>query len=234
MTMNVWDRLGCHVSAVVIGTRGMCIVLLAMLSSFLTVAPSAQGHGEERLNTRLVGTDDLQARSAYQPLPVEQDGRHILYVGHHAGEMLNPLTNMIEVNGTSIVDVTDPANPVYLHHIPATGDAQGAQMVQVCSGEELPDADPVTTYLLRTNGNQSHELWDVSDPADPHFVTTVTRMGRTADGQQNTHKNWWECESGLAYLVGTLDGWRAARVVQVYDLSRPELDGKEADVRTES
>ena len=67
MTMDVWDRLGCHVSAVVIGTRGMCIVLLAMLSSFLTVAPSAQGHGEERLNTRLVGTDDLQARSAYQP-----------------------------------------------------------------------------------------------------------------------------------------------------------------------
>ena len=238
MTMNVWDRLGCHVSAVVIGTRGMCIVLLAMLSSFLTVAPSAQGHGEERLNTRLVGTDDLQARSAYQPLPVEQDGRHILYVGHHAGEMLNPLTNMIEVNGTSIVDVTDPANPVYLHHIPATGDAQGAQMVQVCSGEELPDADPGTTYLLRTNGNQSHELWDVSDPADPHFVTTVTRMGRTADGQQNTHKNWWECESGLAYLVGTLDGWRAARVVQVYDLSRPDepvgirdfsLDGVQPD-----
>ena len=238
MTMNVWDRLGCHFAAVVIGTRGMCIVLLAMLSSFLTVAPSAQGHGEERLNTRLVGTDDLQARSAYQPLPVEQDGRHILYVGHHAGEMLNPLTNTVEVNGTSIVDVTDPGNPVYLHHIPATAGAQGAQMVQVCSGADLPNAEAGATYLLRTNGNQSHELWDVSDPANPRVVTTVARMGRTPDGQQNTHKNWWECETGLAYLVGTLDDWRAPRVVQVFDLSRPDeprrirnfsLDGVQPD-----
>ena len=197
------------------------IVLLSLLAYLVSAAPAAQGHGEEKLNTRLVGTHDLQARSAYQPLPVEQDGRYILYVGHHAGEMLNPLTDAVEVNGTSIIDVTDPASPVYLHHIPATGDAQGAQMVQVCSGADLPGADPGETYLLRTNGNQSHELWDVSHPTDPHFVTTIARMGHTPDGQQNTHKNWWECETGMAYLVGTLDGWRAPRVVQVFDLSRP-------------
>ena len=214
------------------------IAMSALLSCLVSVAPSAQGHEEERHNTRLVGMHDLQARSAYQPLPVEQDGRHILYVGHHAGAMLNPLTNEVEVNGTSIVDVTDATSPVYLHHIPATGDAQGAQMVQVCAGADLPDGVPGETYLLRTNGNQSHELWDVSDPTDPHFVTTVARMGRTPDGVQNTHKNWWECESGLAYLVGTLDGWRAPRVAQVFDLSTPaeprrirdfSLDGVQPD-----
>ena len=164
------------VKSPVASTRFVHIVLLTMLACLVATASSAQGHGEESLNTRLVGADDLQARSAYQPLPVEQDSRHILYVGHHAGEMLNPLTNAVEVNGTSIVDVTDPTNPVYLHHIPATGDAQGAQMVQVCSGADLPDADPGETYLLRSNGNESHELWDVSDPAA--LVTTVARMGR--------------------------------------------------------
>lgn len=217
----------------------ICKIVVAGVLACVAAAPAlAQGHPEERLNTRLVGTHDLQGRSAYHPLPVEQGGRRILYVGHHAGEALNPLTGRVEVNGTSIVDVTDPARPVYLHHIPATGDAQGAQMVQVCSGADLPGADPGATYLLRANGNQSHELWDVSNPADPAFVTTVATMGHTPDGEQNTHKNWWECDTGIAYLIGTVDGWRAPRVIQAFDLSNPSaprrirdfsLDGVQPD-----
>ena len=230
--MLVHDR--CVTSAQVIRT----VLLTGVCVYGVSSASFAQGHGEERRNTRLVGTHDLQARSAYQPLPVEQDGRYILYVGHHAGEIRNPLTDRIEVNGTSIVDITDPVSPRYVHHIPATSDAQGAQMVQVCSGEDLPDADPEATYLLRSNGNRSHEVWNVSDPAAPHLVNTVVQMGRTSDGRQNTHKNWWECETGLAYLVGTVDGWRAPRIVQVFDLSSPDrprpvrdfsLDGAQPD-----
>ena len=214
------------------------IALITGVACLVSVAASTQGHGEEQANTRLVGTHDLQARSAYQPLPVTQAGRRLLYVGHHAGEALNPLTGEIEVNGTSILDVTDPTRPVYLHHIPATGSAQGAQMVQVCSGSALPGADADKTYLLRANGNQSHEIWDVSDPSDPAFVTTVARMGRTPEGHQHTHKTWWECDSGLAYLVGTVDGWRAPRIVQAFDLATPaaprrvrdfSLDGVQPD-----
>ena len=188
-----------------------------------SVPRSARGsdQGEEKLNTRLVGAHDLQARSAYQPLPVAQGHRRILYVGHHAGEALNPLTGVVEASGTSILDVTDPATPTYLHHIPPTGDAQGAQMVQVCSGRQLPKGDPEKTYLLRANGNQSHELWDVSDPERPRLLDTVTEMGRTPSGIQNTHKNWWECDTGIAYLIGSLDGWRSQRILQIFDLSDP-------------
>ncbi len=216
----------------------MRTVSVAVLLCLVSAPVVAQGHAEESLNTRLVGTDDLQARSAYQPLLVTQDGRRILYVGHHAGEARNPLTGAIEVNGTSIVDVTDPGRPVYLHHIPATGGAQGAQMVQVCSGADLPGAAAEDAYLLRANGNQSHEVWAVSDPSNPTFVTTVARMGRTPDGQQNTHKTWWECDTGLAYLIGTVDGWRAPRIVQAFDLANPaaprrvrdfSLDGVQPD-----
>ena len=179
------------------------------------------GHGEERFNTRLVGMHDLQARSAYQPLPVRQGERRIVYVGHHAGARLNPLTGAVEPNGTSVVDVTDPAGPVYLAHIPATGGASGAQMVQVCAGDRLPGEAAGRFYLLRSNGNRSHEVWDVTDPADPAFVRTVAEMGRTPTGEQHTHKNWWECDTGVAYLAGTVDGWRAPRILQIFDLADP-------------
>ena len=196
--------------------------ILVVAAAGRTPAQTAdRGHGEEAFNTRLVGAHDLQGRSAYQPLPVRQGERHIAYVGHHAGEVLNPLTGAVETNGTSVVDVSDPSAPRLLTHIPATGGASGAQMVQVCAGDRLPDADAGRFYLLRSNGNQSHEIWDVTDPASPAFVRTVAEMGRTPSGEQHTHKNWWECDTGVAYLVGTVDGWRAPRVMQVFDLADP-------------
>ena len=197
-------------------------VLLVVATAGRAPAQTAEtGHGEERFNTRLVGAHDLQGRSAYQPLPVRQGERRITYVGHHAGEALNPLTGAVETNGTSVLDVADPAAPVYLTHIPATGGASGAQMVQVCAGDRLPGAAAGRFYMLRSNGNRSHEVWDVSDPASPTFVRTVAEMGRTPSGEQHTHKNWWECDTGVAYLVGTVDGWRAPRVMQVFDLADP-------------
>ncbi len=102
-------------------------------------------------NLRLVGYDDLQGRSAYQPVIHPYGDRRILFVGHHAGEALNPATGQVEVNGLSIVDVTDPAVPEYLVHVPPTGaEANGTQHVQVCSGRSLPRADPDRVYLMRT------------------------------------------------------------------------------------
>ena len=68
-------------------------------------------------------------------------------------------------------------------------------MVQVCEGDRLPGADAGRFYLLRSNGNRSHEVWDVTDPASPAFVRTVAEMGRTPSGDQHTHKNWWECDT---------------------------------------
>ena len=206
--------------------RWIPLSIAALLATFAAAdrAPAqtaGTGHGEERFNTRLVGAHDLQARSAYQPLPVRQGERRIAYVGHHAGERLNPLTGAVEPNGTSVVDVTDAAAPVYLTHIPATGGASGAQMVQACAGDRLPGGDAGRFYLLRSNGNRSHEVWDVTDAARPAFVRTVAEMGRTPTGEQHTHKNWWECDTGVAYLTGTVDGWRAPRILQIFDLADP-------------
>ena len=125
--------------------------------------------GEEYVaarNMRLVGPHDLQARSAYQPIVHAYGDRRILFVGQHAGEGLNPDTGVVEINGVSILDVTDPTSPRMLRHLPPTGDqANGAQHVQVCNGSDLPDGDPNRVYLMRTNGLLSYELFDVTDPA---------------------------------------------------------------------
>jgi len=37
----------------------------------------------------------------------------------------------------------------------------------------------------------------------------------------DTHKNWWECDTGIAYLVSGLPGWGTRRMMQIYDLSDP-------------
>lgn len=178
----------------------------------LALAFSLSVSAHERRDMDLVGAHDLGGRSAYQPVIHRQGSRWIAYVGHHAGEAPNPLTGRVEENGTSILDVTEPRSPRLLAHIPAAG---GAQMARVCDGATLPRADKARTYLLRTRGNSAHEVWDVSDPSRPTRVVTV------ADGLSGTHKNWWECDTGIAYLVSGASGWRTHRMMQVFDLADP-------------
>ncbi len=182
--------------------------------------PSRIGEARKH-NMALVSHNDLQGRSAYQPIIHQQGGRWIAYVGHHWGNAFNPLTKQKEPNGTSIVDVTNPENPVYLHHIPGRPGRRGAQMAQVCDGKDLPRADSRKVYLLRTNGRASHEVWDVTSPGSPTFVKTVVETKEDHWGRRDTHKNWWDCKSGVAYLVSSVSGWRAVRVMQIFNLSDP-------------
>src|SRR5438034_498980 len=74
-------------------------------------AQPAPGSAPEARDMALVGSHDLQGRSAYQPIIQQQDGRFIAYIGHHGGSGLNPLNGQTEPHGTSIVDVTDPRQP---------------------------------------------------------------------------------------------------------------------------
>jgi hypothetical protein len=202
------------------------LLLLSLASGQAASQTPARGHAAEAHDMELVGHDDLQGRSAYQPTIHTQGGRVIVYVGHHGGRARNPLTGAEEDNGTSLVDVTDPARPRYLAHIPGApgGPEQGgAQMARVCDRQGK-------TYLLRTFGNNvpnsGHEVWDVTDPARPQKVVTVV------SGLTSTHKDFWECDTGTAYLVsGDLakadplqvgpSGWRTPRMTKIYDLSDP-------------
>jgi hypothetical protein len=199
----------------------------AACAALLCAAPALAhqqkvGAAPEAMNMRLVGSNDLQGRSAYQPTIAHQGDRYIAYIGHHGGtpdvpKPTNTLTGQPEFNGTSIVDVTDPAHPKYLKHIPGlegTYEDGGAQMVRICPGRMLPKGDPNKFYMLRVFGGQGHEIWDVTDPANPALLTRLM-------GLKDTHKNWWECDTGIAFLVSGAEGWRVRRMTQVYDLSDP-------------
>jgi hypothetical protein len=197
-------------------------LIVLMTAGALAQAPKL-GDPPEAKNMRLVGYNDLQARSGYQPTIHHQGNRYIAYIGHHGGtpdvpKPINRLTGQAEYNGTSIVDVTDPAQPKYLAHIPGLEgnyEEGGAQMTRVCDGKTLPKGDPGKTYLLRVFGGRAHEIWDVTDPAKPALLT------RVVEGLKDTHKSWWECDTGIAYLVSGVEGWRTRRMTSIYDLSDP-------------
>jgi hypothetical protein len=221
---------------------------LALAAACVAFAPGlsfAQRY-DSVVDMRLVGHDDLQARSAYQPIVHAYGERRILFVGHHSGKALNPLTGKVENNGLSIVDVTNPAAPKYLAHVPPTGsEASGTQHVQVCDGSALPHADRSKVYAIRTNGLLSYEVLDVTDPARPAFLTTIAQTGvssrpKSERGNRETHKFQWDCATGIAYMNGTAQGWRVTRVLQVYDVSDPAapkhirdfgLEGYEPDAK---
>ena len=208
-----------------------CIAAFAVLGMHVEVAGAKSrkaqaGKRAEAKNLKLVGKHGLQARSAYQPV-IEfnpKAGRWIAYVGHHAGAARNRLTGKLENNGTSLVDVTKPRKPRLLAHIPGQpGDPEesGAQMARVCNGSDLPKGDPDKVYLLRAVDGETpeltaHQIWDVTRPRRPELLTTVV------SGLLGTHKNWWECDTGIAYLVSGVPGWRIDRMTQVFDLSDPE------------
>jgi hypothetical protein len=224
----------------------MVVALLAGgVSSVLAAGAGQQpsqgqklANAAEHQNMQLVGTNDLQARSTYQPsVHHYADGRYILFAGHHAlgtnpvtGHQLpsfNPLTGKNEPNGTSIVDVTDPKHPVYLFHIPVGAPVTppalptngGAQYDQrICDGSTLPIHDS-KVYLLRSFSNSAHEIWNVTNPGSPTKVVDVIT------GLAGTHKSWWECDTGIAYIVGRRSndtpGWKAGNHVFIMDLSNP-------------
>jgi hypothetical protein len=202
-------------------------VVAAAITVAATPAALAQspkiGDPPEAHDMRLVGSNDLQARSAYQPTIHKQADRYIAYIGHHGGtdavpKPVNPMTGQPEFSGTSIVDVTDPAHPKYLFHLPGQEgiyEQGGAQMTRVCDGKTLPKGDPNAVYLLRTFGGQGHEIWNVADTSAPKLVS------RPSWGLKDTHKSYWECDTGIAYLVSGVKDWRVRRMTEVFDLSDP-------------
>ena len=119
----------------------------------------------------MAGFSDLQGRSAYQPIIIKEGDREIAYVGHHTGTPMNPLTGVVEPNGTSIVDVTDPAKTKYLAHIPGSrkrAKKRAARRWCACAAETFCRTQySGKWYLLRPLGSTAQEIYDVTDPSHP-------------------------------------------------------------------
>src|SRR3954462_8792292 len=179
--------------------------------------------GEQR-NMRRVGHVDLQGRASYQPNVITYpDGRTIAFAGTHNGTAANPLNgNAVENNGTMIIDATDPSRPVEKFHIPAPANGQ-SQMVRLCLGDDLPGGVARHVYMLRNvqGGSASgYELWDVTNVSAPAPVAALT-------GIRSTHKDWWECSTGIMYGPGSRAApapqWRQPQSMVIYDWSHPPI-----------
>ena len=178
----------------------------------------------EQKNMRRVGHVDLQGRPSYQPnVIVYPDGRTIAFAGTHGGSRKNPLNgDVVEPNGTMIIDVTNPARPVEKFHIPVPVAGGQAQMARMCLGSDLPRGAPNHVYLLRNIQGSSasgYEAWDVTNVSSPVLVGAMRSI-------RNTHKLWWECKSGLAFMPGSKDvtgssRWRQGQSMVIADWSNP-------------
>jgi hypothetical protein len=202
---------------------GVAVATLALATS-AALAHDISQSGEQK-DMRRVGHVDLQGRPAYQPNVIRYpDGRWIAFVGTHGGSKPNPLKpgSPVEQNGTMIIDVTKPDKPVEKFHIPVPVAGGQAQMARMCLGSDLPGGVAGRVYLMRHIQGSSasgYEVWDVTN------VTAPTLAGAMR-GIRNTHKVWWECKSGVAYMPGSLDvpapnRWRQGQSMVIADWSSP-------------
>src|SRR6267142_1138884 len=202
--------------------------LAALAFSASALAADIKQSGEQK-NMKLVGHVALQFRGAYQPNVIQYpDGRTIAFAGLHSGQNLpGPLPNPLnggkaEENGTMIIDITDPKHPVETFHIPVPVAGGQAQMARMCLGSDLPRGASGHVYLMRTVQGSSasgYEVWDVTNVSNPTLVGAMR-------GLRNTHKVWWECRSGIAYMPGSRDvpapnRWRQGQSMVIADWSNP-------------
>ena len=206
----------------------------------------------DALNMQLLAHHDMQNRPIYQPTVHKYPagtaqigntaanayaGHTLLFAGLHNatggggcnGSLPNSLNSgACERDGTLIVDVTSSTHPVLLKHLPPANAANAmAQMVRVCDGNTGTLGTTGHVYMLRSDGsgggNGQHDVYDVTDPVNP-VLLSVPVSGLTA-----THKSWWECETGIAYLVAgdaartghPGDGWNTNQHMKIFDLSDP-------------
>jgi hypothetical protein len=178
-------------------------------------------------NMKVVGFNDNQGRPSSDDGWIEnQNGRYILYMTDSGGSAPNPLNNgKVEPNGTSLIDVTYPNNPVFLHHIPST--TGSSSHVAVCGSNTLNNAPsnprlPANHwYIVRHDGSIDQEVWDVTDPKNP------VELEQILTNLNSTHHIWWECDTGIAYVIAGAnnknynDGWYSGQHVYIFDLSNP-------------
>jgi hypothetical protein len=224
----------------------LCAAALAVLSFSGRALADATQSGEQK-NMRRVGHTDLQGRASYQPNVIQYpDGRFIAFAGTHNNIPVprpgftflpNPLNgSKDEPSGTMIIDVTDPANPKETAHIPVPVAGGQAQMVRLCLGSVLPGGTQDHVYLLRNIQGSSasgYEQWDVTDVKKPVLVKSLT-------GIRSTHKDWWECDTGIAYMPGSKDSvlvpgtplWRQSQAMLIFDWSNPHNGKPPVYIRT--
>jgi hypothetical protein len=199
---------------------------------------------ESASNVRLVGYNDLQGRTALVTTTKSDPANgNWVYIGHHDAfhdgkPVLNPLTGKMEFNGTSILDITDPAKPKYVWHIPNPTN-RNSRSTSVVHDYKFDGSGK--DYLIRnsealtqgeTGEDLKYEIWDVTTRnTDPSKITKVGEITGTPPNscgpgcggkfKQRAHKGWWSQDTGYFYAASGEPGFRNI-IVQIFDLKNPK------------
>ncbi len=239
--------------------RGVAVVaavpLMAMLLAGCQSAPagneesaapaaSADPRAEAAENVRLVGYNDLQGRTALV-VTTKSDAANgsWVYVGHHEAfakrsRCSNPITGKMEWNGTSILDIADPAKPRLVWHIPNETN-RNSRGVTVVYDYKFDGSG--RDYLLRnsealtegeTGTDLKYQIFDITTrDSDPSKISLVAEIkgtppnscGRGCGGDfiMRAHKGWWSQDTGYFYAASGEPGFRNV-IIQIFDLKNPK------------
>ncbi|MBM3820459.1 MAG: hypothetical protein FJW14_15780 [Acidimicrobiia bacterium] len=198
---------------------------------------AADPMAEGAQNVRLVGHHDLQGReSLVVTVKADQANGSWVYVGHHENfwdekPKFNPLTKRDEWNGTSILDIADPAKPRLVWHIPNDENAS-SRGVSVVYDYTFDGSG--RDYLIRNSEfgkTLEFQIFDITsrstDPSQIRLVAEITGTPPNSCGQgcggafiERAHKGWWSQESGYFYSAAGEPGFRST-LAQIFDLRDP-------------
>jgi len=238
-------------------TRFLAATIVAVLSACVIGcnAPSNRGpvleapgrdadpRADDAQNVRLVGYNDLQGRESLVVTTLSDPANGSwVYVGHHESfwdgkPKMNPITGNEEWNGTSILNVDDPANPKLVWHIPneSNRNSRGVSVVYDYkfdgSGRDYLVRNSEVLTEGETGKDLKYQIFDITtrgtDPAKISLVSEITGTppGSCGPGCGGTfimraHKGWWSQDTGYFYAASGEPGFRNV-VIQIFDLKNP-------------
>ena len=228
---------------------GLFLIPLAAFSSAAQTPPRKAAPGDDAANVRLVGYSHMQGRHALQ-VTTRSDAANgnWVYVGNvGSGQgsdgLFNPITKKTEFNGTSILEISDPAHPKYVWHIPNEVNAASRSVSVVYDfGPESRD------YLIRSveaRDRLKFQIFDITDRGtDPSKISLVSEIhgtavnscgegcgGRVIDAPKppegagypapRSHKGYWSQKSGRFYASANEPGFRST-ILHIWDLKDPK------------
>ena len=154
-------------------------------------------------NVRLVGYHDLQGRqSLVVTAKSDAANGNWVYIGHTPNDrsdpqasddgqgndqpILNPLTGKMEWNGTSIVEISDPAHPRLAWHIPNDQAHVNSRSVSVVYDYGFDSEPKGRDYLIRsydTGKAFKFQVYDITTrDSDPSKIALVSEITGTPPG----------------------------------------------------
>ena len=155
-----------------------------------------------------------------------------------ASRCSTPITGKMEFNGTSILEISDPANPRLVWHIPNETNRNSRSVSVVYDYKfdsvrpRLPDSQLRGAHAGRNrHGSQVPDLRHHVEGHRPLKISLVSEITGTPPNScgpgcggkfmLRAHKGWWSEETGYFYAASGEPGFRNV-IIQIFDLKNPK------------